>query len=97
MPILCCLKGNAREFIHEFKARIFYSVSSRPAKATYTPLSNKQTKQNKKCFFSLVTNIFVSFALFYFRVLLRVRMLYYLKQEVIGNECQKVFDGVDAR
>ncbi|EPY80124.1 hypothetical protein CB1_000856013 [Camelus ferus] len=29
-------------------------------------------------------------------VLLRVRMLYYLKQEVIGNECQKVFDGVDA-
>uniref|UniRef100_A0A8C0RF38 Chromodomain helicase DNA binding protein 9 n=3 Tax=Canis lupus TaxID=9612 RepID=A0A8C0RF38_CANLF len=23
-------------------------------------------------------------------------MLYYLKQEVIGNECQKVFDGVDA-
>lgn len=48
-------------------------------------------------FFSLVTNIFVSFSLFYFRVLLRVRMLYYLKQEVIGNECQKVFDGVDAR
>lgn len=31
------------------------------------------------------------------RVLLRVRMLYYLKQEVIGNESQKVFDGVDAR
>uniref|UniRef100_A0A8C3TFY7 Chromodomain helicase DNA binding protein 9 n=1 Tax=Chelydra serpentina TaxID=8475 RepID=A0A8C3TFY7_CHESE len=30
------------------------------------------------------------------KVLLRVRMLYYLKQEVIGNECQKVFDGVDA-
>lgn len=24
-------------------------------------------------------------------------MLYYLKQEVIGNEFQKVFDGVDAR
>lgn len=32
-----------------------------------------------------------------FRVLLRVRMLYYLKQEVIGNECQKVFNGIDAR
>ncbi|KAM6430240.1 chromodomain-helicase-DNA-binding protein 9 isoform 6-T6 [Liasis olivaceus] len=30
------------------------------------------------------------------KVLLRVRMLYYLKQEVIGNECQKVFEGVDA-
>uniref|UniRef100_A0A8C8SY38 Chromodomain helicase DNA binding protein 9 n=1 Tax=Pelusios castaneus TaxID=367368 RepID=A0A8C8SY38_9SAUR len=30
------------------------------------------------------------------KVLLRVRMLYYLKQEVIGNEFQKVFDGVDA-
>lgn len=24
-------------------------------------------------------------------------MLYYLKQEVIGNECSKVFDGVEAR
>ncbi|KAL7978947.1 hypothetical protein Chor_013436 [Crotalus horridus] len=30
------------------------------------------------------------------KVLLRVRMLYYLKQEVIGNEFQKVFEGVDA-
>ncbi|OXB83962.1 UNVERIFIED_CONTAM: hypothetical protein H355_015473 [Colinus virginianus] len=30
------------------------------------------------------------------KVLLRVRMLYYLKQEVIGNEIQKVFDGTDA-
>ncbi|PKU29882.1 hypothetical protein llap_19814 [Limosa lapponica baueri] len=29
-------------------------------------------------------------------VLLRVRMLYYLKQEVIGNEFQKVFDGIDS-
>lgn len=49
--------------------------------------------------FSLMINIFVSFDFFSltFRVLLRVRMLYYLKQEVIGNECQKVFDGVDAR
>lgn len=49
--------------------------------------------------FSLMINIFVSFDFFFLiiRVLLRVRMLYYLKQEVIGNECQKVFDGVDAR
>lgn len=50
--------------------------------------------------FSLMINVFVSFDFFFpliFRVLLRVRMLYYLKQEVIGNECQKVFDGVDAR
>lgn len=31
------------------------------------------------------------------RVLLRVRMLYYLKQEVIGSEAQKVLDGVDSR
>uniref|UniRef100_A0A8B9J0X9 DNA helicase n=1 Tax=Amazona collaria TaxID=241587 RepID=A0A8B9J0X9_9PSIT len=30
------------------------------------------------------------------KVLLRVRMLYYLKQEVIGNEFQKVFSGIDA-
>uniref|UniRef100_A0A8B9CWZ7 Chromodomain helicase DNA binding protein 9 n=1 Tax=Anser brachyrhynchus TaxID=132585 RepID=A0A8B9CWZ7_9AVES len=30
------------------------------------------------------------------KVLLRVRMLYYLKQEVIGNEFQKVFEGIDA-
>lgn len=29
------------------------------------------------------------------KVLLRVRMLYYLKQEVIGNHYQKVFDGAD--
>ncbi|MEE6513208.1 hypothetical protein FKM82_020742 [Ascaphus truei] len=29
-------------------------------------------------------------------VLLRVRMLYYLKQEVIGSQCQKVSDGVDS-
>uniref|UniRef100_A0A8C9TMH5 Chromodomain helicase DNA binding protein 9 n=1 Tax=Scleropages formosus TaxID=113540 RepID=A0A8C9TMH5_SCLFO len=29
------------------------------------------------------------------KVLLRVRMLYYLKQEVIGNQSQKVLDGVD--
>lgn len=31
------------------------------------------------------------------RVLLRVRMLYYLKQEVIGSESQNVLDGVDCR
>uniref|UniRef100_A0A8C1NLR3 Chromodomain helicase DNA binding protein 9 n=1 Tax=Cyprinus carpio TaxID=7962 RepID=A0A8C1NLR3_CYPCA len=30
------------------------------------------------------------------KVLLRVRMLYYLKQEVIGVQCQKVLDGADA-
>ncbi|XP_053555481.1 chromodomain-helicase-DNA-binding protein 9 isoform X3 [Bombina bombina] len=29
------------------------------------------------------------------KVLLRVRMLYYLKQEVIGSHCQKVIDNVD--
>lgn len=31
------------------------------------------------------------------RVLLRVRMLYYLKQEVIGSQAQNVLDGVDSR
>jgi hypothetical protein len=31
------------------------------------------------------------------RVLLRVRMLYYLKQEVMGNQSQKILDGVDSR
>ncbi|KAG7242554.1 hypothetical protein INR49_020267, partial [Caranx melampygus] len=30
------------------------------------------------------------------KVLLRVRMLYYLKQEVIGNQAQNVLDGVDS-
>uniref|UniRef100_W5MK45 Chromodomain helicase DNA binding protein 9 n=1 Tax=Lepisosteus oculatus TaxID=7918 RepID=W5MK45_LEPOC len=30
------------------------------------------------------------------KVLLRVRMLYYLKQEVIGDQSQKVLDGVDS-
>uniref|UniRef100_A0A4W3KAU6 Chromodomain helicase DNA binding protein 9 n=1 Tax=Callorhinchus milii TaxID=7868 RepID=A0A4W3KAU6_CALMI len=30
------------------------------------------------------------------KVLLRVRMLYYLKQEVIGDQLEKVLDGVDA-
>uniref|UniRef100_A0A673B1T1 Uncharacterized protein n=1 Tax=Sphaeramia orbicularis TaxID=375764 RepID=A0A673B1T1_9TELE len=29
------------------------------------------------------------------KVLLRVRMLYYLKQEVIGSQAQKVLDGID--
>lgn len=42
-----------------------------------------------------VTNGFIFMCML--RVLLRVRMLYYLKQEVIGNEFQKVFEGVDAR
>ncbi|XP_066460027.1 chromodomain-helicase-DNA-binding protein 8 isoform X2 [Eleutherodactylus coqui] len=31
------------------------------------------------------------------KVLLRVRMLYYLRQEVIGNQASKVLTGVDAR
>ncbi|XP_075685076.1 chromodomain-helicase-DNA-binding protein 8 isoform X2 [Rhinoderma darwinii] len=31
------------------------------------------------------------------KVLLRVRMLYYLRQEVIGNQASKVLSGVDAR
>lgn len=31
------------------------------------------------------------------RVLLRVRMLYYLKQEVIGEQFQKVLGGADSR
>ena len=35
-----------------------------------------------------------SVALFACRVLLRVRLLYYLKQEVIGDQAQKVFAGV---
>lgn len=32
-----------------------------------------------------------------YRVLLRVRMLYYLKQEVIGSQAQQVLDGADSR
>lgn len=38
----------------------------------------------------------ISFSLF-FRVLLRVRMLYYLKQEVIGEHADSVLRGADAR
>lgn len=33
----------------------------------------------------------------FFRVLLRVRMLYYLKQEVIGEHADSVLRGADAR
>lgn len=32
-----------------------------------------------------------------YRVLLRVRLLYYIKQEVIGDQAVKVFKGVPAR
>lgn len=35
--------------------------------------------------------------LFYHRVLLRVRMLYYLKQEVIGEHAESVLKGADIR
>lgn len=35
--------------------------------------------------------------LLFFRVLLRVRMLYYLKQEVIGEHADSVLRGADAR
>lgn len=31
------------------------------------------------------------------RVLLRVRLLYYLKQEVIGHQAEKIFNGANAR
>ena len=31
------------------------------------------------------------------RVLLRVRLLYYLKQEVIGQQADKIFSGAAAR
>lgn len=40
---------------------------------------------------------FVTSGLSLCRVLLRVRMLYYLKQEVIGSQAQQVLDGVDSR
>jgi len=35
----------------------------------------------------VLTNLIVS------RVLLRVRLLYYIKQEIIGEEAKKVFQG----
>lgn len=31
------------------------------------------------------------------RVLLRVRMLYYLRQEVIGDQAEKILEGADSR
>lgn len=31
------------------------------------------------------------------RVLLRVRMLYYLRQEVIGDQADKILEGADSR
>lgn len=33
----------------------------------------------------------------FFRVLLRVRMLYYIKHEIIGDLVQHITDGVQAR
>jgi len=32
-----------------------------------------------------------------YRVLLRVRLLYYLKQEVVGQQADKIFSGAPAR
>lgn len=32
-----------------------------------------------------------------YRVLLRVRMLYYLRQEVIGDQAERILDGADSR
>lgn len=34
---------------------------------------------------------------FFSRVLLRVRMLYYLRQEVIGDQAGKILEGADSR
>lgn len=31
------------------------------------------------------------------RVLLRVRMLYYLRQEVIGDQAERILEGADSR
>lgn len=36
-------------------------------------------------------------SVFLSRVLLRVRMLYYLRQEVIGDQADKILDGADSR
>lgn len=57
----------------------------------------QKTKQNHPRLFQAFRVIIFVFLFSLIRVLLRVRMLYYLKQEVIGNEFQKVFDGIDAR
>lgn len=44
----------------------------------------------------LFTYLFLCVCLF-FRVLLRVRMLYYIKHEIIGDLVQQINDGVKAR
>lgn len=36
-------------------------------------------------------------SVFLSRVLLRVRMLYYLRQEVIGDQAEKILEGADSR
>lgn len=33
----------------------------------------------------------------FLRVLLRVRMLYYLRQEVVGNQAERILEGADSR
>ena len=42
---------------------------------------------------SIICAVSVSNYVHCFRVLLRVRLLYYIKQEVIGDEAAKVFEG----
>lgn len=42
-------------------------------------------------------NFLIKFVLKFFRVLLRVRMLYYIKHEVIGDLVQQIADGAIAR
>lgn len=49
------------------------------------------------CYLSVCAVFFLTGGLSLCRVLLRVRMLYYLKQEVIGSQAQTVLDGVDSR
>jgi hypothetical protein len=42
-------------------------------------------------------NVQIMDKLYYFRVLLRVRLLYYLREEIIGNAADKINKGLDVR
>lgn len=50
-------------------------------------------------FFSTSTSqsLIANSVLLVLRVLLRVRMLYYLRQEVIGDQAERILEGADSR
>lgn len=48
-------------------------------------------------FTSTSQSLIANSVLLVLRVLLRVRMLYYLRQEVIGDQAERILEGADSR